>query len=64
MLKHKILENFLDVDEFTKLININYGNVPFNGINVFNNSVDREGDTKSLIIKKPLIELEGLLIFA
>jgi len=65
MIKHKILENFLDVDEFTKLININYGSAPFDGIKVFNNSFDREGNTKcSLIKKKPLIELEGLSIFS
>ena len=56
MIKHKILENFLDVDEFTKLISINYGDVPIDGIKVFNNIVDREANTKSSIIEEKLLK--------
>ena len=40
MIKHKIFENFLNIEDFNKLIKIDYGAVPDDGIKVFNNSID------------------------
>ena len=52
MIKHKIFENFLNIEDFNKLIKIDYGAVPDDGIKVFNNSIDSNGNVKNSIIEK------------
>ena len=56
MIKHKILENFLDPNNFNDLISIKYGDVPVNGIKVYNNSIDQKGNFKSSIINEKLLK--------
>ena len=55
MIKHKIFENFLNIEDFNKLIKIDYGAVPDDGIKVFNNSIDSNGNVKNSIIEKNLL---------
>ena len=56
MVNIKIIDNFLNKDDFNELCSLNIKNVKSNCVDVYNNFIDKNGSIKGSLIKDCRIE--------
>lgn len=56
MVNIKIIDNFLNKDDFNELCSLNIKNVKSNCVDVYNNSIDKNGSIKGSLIKESTIK--------
>ena len=56
MVNIKIIDNFLNKDDFNELCSLNIKNVKSNCVDVYNNFIDKNGSIKGSLIKESTIK--------